>query len=195
MKVVNEKTYPIQAVWVIKNFIYIVIRTAGFLIPVCFVLFYSHARVGMSIVAEFIVAIVFAIVLHVAIFIALVLRKIKFQYEFGEKNIILKQGIISKSERHIFYGRIQNISLSQDFVDKFLGIASLLIETASDSGGAKLLTEAKNDRSREFGWFKLGFYSNCILIPGLLYDNASDFKKFIMEQMIANPIDDAQSGL
>ena len=190
MKVINEKTYSIQIVWVIKNFVYIVIGTA-----IVSIFFYISEKSEKKDEAVLIGWISLIIIFQIATFIALVLRKIKFQYEFGEKNIILKQGVISKSERQIFYGRIQNISLSQDFVDKIMGVASLVIETASDSGGAKLAVEAKKNRGRGFDWFKLGFYSNRILIPGLLYDKALDFKKFIMEQMKANPIDDAQSGL
>ena len=190
MKIVSEKTYPIQTVWLVKNFVYIVLGTAVFL-----TFFYFADKSEHKDGAGFNVMIVFIIVFQIATFIALLLKKINFRYEFREKNIILKQGVISKSERQVFYGRIQNISISQDFVDKFIGIASLIIETASDSGGAKLAAEAKKNRGRGFDWFKLGFYSNCILIPGLLYENALDFKEFIMEQMKANPIDDAQSGL
>jgi len=190
MKAINEKTYSIQAVWLIKNFVYIVIGTTIFSI-----FFYFAEKSEKKDDTGLIGMIVFVVIFQIATFIALVLRKIKFQYEFGEKNIILKQGVISKSERQGFYGRIQNISISQDFIDRFIGIASLIIETASDSGGAKLATESKKNRGRGLDWFKLGFYSNCILIPGLLYEDALDFKKFIMEQMKANPIDDAQSGL
>lgn len=194
MDTINEKTYPIQSSWLVKIFLYQVIRTIIMATLLYFYAVFSKELKGMSFIEmSFIEMVAIVGVFQLFVFFVTLLRKINFQYEFGDKNVVLKQGVISKSERQLFYGRIQNISLSQDFIDKFIGIVSLVIETASDSGGAKLVTDAKKNRG--FDWFKLGFYSNSILIPGLLYENALDFKKFIMEQIKTNPIDDAHSGL
>ena len=186
--IINERTHPIQDIWLIKSFVYTILGTA-ILLTYFYLREKAHKRGGLAFSFFLVIVIIFSAVS----FIALMLRKDRFKYELGEKNIILKQGVISKSERQVFYGRIQNIIISQDFIDKFIGIASLAIETASDSGGVLLAREAKKSRGLDF--FKLGFYSNSILIPGLLYENALDLKRSIMEKIKANPIDDAQSGL
>jgi uncharacterized membrane protein YdbT with pleckstrin-like domain len=173
----------------IKGFTYMAVATVIILIYSFFV---QQAKIRGN-PTEILIGVCGTCIVLLVAFIALVLKKINFEYDFGEKIIILKQGVLARSERQVFYGRIQNISISQDIFDKILGIASLAIETASDSGGAVLVTESKSNMG--FGWFKLGFYSNSISIPGLLYEQALELKKFIMEQIKANPIDDAQSGL
>jgi uncharacterized membrane protein YdbT with pleckstrin-like domain len=188
MNIINEKTHSIQGIWLAKNFVYMVFMATIFLA------FFAYAERARDKSAVLLFGLIASGI--IVSFAALVLRKIYFQYEFGEKNIILKQGIISKSQRQSFYGRIQNITLSQDFIDKCLNLASLRIETSSDGGGVAIVSRDKDKKKMDWLMgFMIGFMSNSIFVPGLLYKDASELKTFIMEQMKRNPVDDAQSGL
>jgi len=197
MTTINEKTYPIQSSWLVKIFLYQVIGTIIMATLLYFYAVFSKELKGMS----FIEMVAIVGVFQLFVFFVTLLRKINFQYEFDDKNIVLKQGVVSKSERQIFYGRIQNVNMDQDFIDKFLSLATLVIMTASDSGGvtsvnipAKIIGRKRGAASL-LDKFAIGFRSNSITVPGLSYKTALELKNFLMEQIKANPIDDAQSGL
>ena len=82
-----------------------------------------------------------------------------------------------------------------------MNIASLVIETASDGGGAAMMLQMKGKgKDAEKGMNRFislfpGFGTAFISIPGLSYQNATSLKTFIMERIKANPIDDMHSGL
>jgi len=118
MDTINEKTYPIQSSWLVKIFLYQVIGTIIMATLLYFYAVFSKELKGMS----FIEMVAIVGVFQLFIFFVTLLRKINFQYEFGDKNIVLKQGVVSRSERQIFYGRIQNVNMDQDFIDKFLSL-------------------------------------------------------------------------
>ena len=157
----TNKTHPIEKKWMVKMVINILIFI-GIVYYVC----------DIKYLKDSIFIITFSI-----IYLWLYVRN--YHYEFGETHITLKKGVISKSEQHVPYGRIQNIYFSQSFVDKLLGLASLSIETAS---------VYVNPRDKKYGNVKIS-------IPGLRYENALDLKNTVIELMKKNPIDDAQSGL
>lgn len=169
---ITEETHPIETRWV----------TMPFFLCVLVALFSIGFNVKDS--PAFIIFIV-------GVFVSLYawLTRENFHYEFGEKEIHLKQGIIRKSERTVLYGRIQNVNLPQNFIDRFLGLASISLETASEGAGAKIYKK----NTREDLW--PGFSSNRIAISGLLYENAADIRDVVMQLIKMNPIDDAQSGL
>lgn len=196
---INEKTHPIENAWVKKMVIYHIIGGifGGGFIYLFLVLRLSERKEELfknTLTSE--IGVIVYIMLCFGFIIVnickLILNKMNLHYSFGETDIVLKQGIMAKSERQTLYGRIQDIKIAQDLVDKYLGIASLMAETASAGGGAALLLATKNKNKAEQA---VGFVGAPILIPGLSYKNAQDLKNFIMERIKANPIDDAHSGL
>lgn len=62
---------------------------------------------------------------------AAVLRYVSYRYHLAEDELIVRQGIVNRSERHIPYVRIQNIDLVQNVLHRALGVAEVRIETAS----------------------------------------------------------------
>lgn len=60
-----------------------------------------------------------------------------FQFEMLEEGILICEGVITKNERHIPYGRIQNLNIVRGIIQRQFGIATLLIETAGSSAVAK----------------------------------------------------------
>lgn len=170
---ITEQAYPIEMKWIIKN-----------VCPIAFAFLFSFFIGGVTHIERWF--------LFSAIIIAFLLSWLErknFHYEFGEKFIILKKGIISKSERYIPYGRIQNISVSKSIMDNLFDLATLVIQTASESAvkPRKLfyISEKNIPRPEE----------NAVKIPGLLYENALHLRDALKELVKKNPIDDAQSGL
>lgn len=180
-RLINEKSHPIEKRWAIKNAI----------------LWSPFCAVGLATITEkfafshFLIAI---IICPIIIYLYLILTIKDYHYEFGERFIILRQGIISKSERTAMYGRIQNVCVSQGITNRLLGLASINIETASEGAGVKFIIPDSKDKVYS-ALVLLGFHSNRIGIPGLLYENALELKEVLMERIKNNPIDDAQSGL
>lgn len=176
---ISDKTHPIETKWIIKNvLLWSPLATLGIVgelskkidkFPVLILLYIT--------ITPF---------LAMAFYIYLILFRRNFHYEFGQKFMILHQGILAKSERTVPYGRIQNVIISQGLINKLIGLASVEIETASIG----VDTPARHKASRE-----IRLSSKMIWLPGLLYRNALEVRNMVMELMKQNPIDDAQSGL
>ncbi|NVM52619.1 MAG: PH domain-containing protein [Candidatus Helarchaeota archaeon] len=53
-----------------------------------------------------------------------------FRFLLQEQGILIHEGVITKTERHIPYGRIQNLNIHRGYFQRKHGIATLKIETA-----------------------------------------------------------------
>jgi len=60
---------------------------------------------------------------------ALVKQKI-FSYRFGDDQLVVRDGLLTKKERHIPYERIHNIAQVQNLFHRLFGVASARVETA-----------------------------------------------------------------
>ena len=60
-----------------------------------------------------------------------VLQHIVFRYRLAEDELIIRDGVLTRTERHIPYGRIQNIDLLRNPLHRLLGVALVRVETAS----------------------------------------------------------------
>ena len=60
-----------------------------------------------------------------------VARYLSFRYWLGEDEMVIREGILRRNERHIPYARIQNIDLIQNLLHRFFKVAVVRIETAS----------------------------------------------------------------
>ena len=58
-----------------------------------------------------------------------------YDYNFGEEEIEITQGIIARSSGIVRYDRIQNVYLDQDLGDRFLGLYNVHFETAGEKSG------------------------------------------------------------
>jgi uncharacterized membrane protein YdbT with pleckstrin-like domain len=74
----------------------------------------------------------FIIMLSVAILTVFYVRGI--EYQIGEREVIVKKGIINKMEKHIPFRTITNISSRYGVYDRIFGIGTVQIETAGKSG-------------------------------------------------------------
>ena len=196
--IITEKDYPIQGLWVLKSIL------GSLFVLIFFVLYFliPSRRLGETRrdteINFYVIIIVGFAIFH---FIVTILRRANFHYSIEEKFLTLKQGILSKQQRHIPYGVIQNLFIKQDLFDRIFGLASLTIENASQGAGAL----AAPQKQRVFGMIignqrqqqmeMVGFSGNKVSIPGLTKMNAETLKGIVLQKMKENPIEDSQSGL
>ena len=63
------------------------------------------------------------------------------RYRFDEEGIHMKVGLLFRREINLTYARIQDIHLRSGFVQRWLGLANVEVQTASGSRGAELVIE------------------------------------------------------
>lgn len=164
--IIDQSVYPIQKAWIWENLIY------------------------FSLIALLLFSL-FGFIFWVVSLISLILHRKYFTYRLESQYLVLKQGIISKQERHILYGVIQTTFVKQGLLDRFFGLACLVIENASQGGGKLAAQQAKQRQGNGV----LGFSGNKVTIPGLKKDHAEQLKTAVLQKMKENPIVDTQSGI
>lgn len=194
-EIITEKKYPIRNIWLFKQilpafiilliyFVYFIIRISAsnevvsalsILIPIIFILF------------------IFALMSGIPIIINL-LRRSNFHYSLDEHFMTLHQGIISKQNRNVPYGRIQGVFVNQELSDRIFGLASLTIEDFSQ-GGKSTMDAGGYTGGEKSRHETLGFVGNKIHIPGLKKADAETLKEIVLQKVKENPIEDSQSGL
>lgn len=63
------------------------------------------------------------------------------RYRFDKEGIHMRVGILFRREVNLTYARIQDIHLSSGFIQRWLGLADIQIQTASGASGAELVIE------------------------------------------------------
>ncbi len=189
--IITEKNYPVQKLWVFKSILMSLLGVILFIVPYFFIL-YQITEGNKEDEANFhLLAIISTIIIIGSLifrFIVAILNRVNFHYSIEEKFLTIKRGILSKQRRYIPYGVIQNLVVKQGLFDRILGLASLIIENASQSGGVLVVPQQQKI---------LGSHvrSSAIIIPGLAKEHAEILKSIILQKMKENPIEDSQSGL
>jgi membrane protein YdbS with pleckstrin-like domain len=83
-----------------------------------------------------------------AFFIALVpyyFRYATMRYQIDAEGISMRWGILFRREISLTYARIQDIHLSSNFVERWLGLAKIQVQTASGSASAEMTIEGLKD--------------------------------------------------
>jgi len=63
--------------------------------------------------------------------IASLVKYVFYRYRLGEDEMMVREGVLTRNERHIPYARIQNINLVQNPFHRMLKVAEVHVETAS----------------------------------------------------------------
>ena len=175
-EIITEKIYPIEGIWVVKSI------TGSLLYLLILVPFYLSGSRD----TEFNVYIIL-VILGIPIYIIYAyLRKKTFHYFLESQFLILQQGILSKQQRYIPYGVMQNVYIKQDLLDRVFGLAWLILENASEGG-------KNRPEGRQID--TVGFSGNKVSIPGLTKQNAEILKGIILQKIKENPVVNTQSGL
>jgi uncharacterized membrane protein YdbT with pleckstrin-like domain len=177
--VFTEKEYPVEDNWILKtpvNFLLatfiLIFMIVPFLLPLLFesdeAVFAIAAVVGMIFISMLVLGVLATIVAF--------LSRDNFHYSIDDEFMIFQQGIISKQQKNLPYGVIQDLILSQDITDRLFDLASLTIENASFSGGQVV---ARSGGGRAM----IGFMANTAVIPGLTKQNAETLKNILLAKM------------
>ncbi len=79
------------------------------------------------------------------------------RYKFTDEGISMSWGILFRREIIINYARIQDIHLRSNLVERWLGLAKILVQTASGSSSAELTLEGLKEFEavRDFLYLKM----------------------------------------
>lgn len=192
-EIITEKKYPIQTVWILKPALSFIV----------FIPFLPFLLLGSLVNSEAFFDFLFIIIFYFLYTVLAIANRKFFHFFIEDKFLIVKQGIISKKQRTLPYGVIQNIFIKQDIFDRIFGLASLAVENASMGGINDFRTQRPK---RIFGiqipisqnrqqYEVIGSMGNKINIPGLKKQDAEALKEIVLQKMKENPIEDSQSGL
>lgn len=73
--------------------------------------------------------------------IPLYFRYHTLRYHFDDEGITMRWGILFRREISLTYARVQDIHLSSNILERWLGLAKIQIQTASGSSSAELTVE------------------------------------------------------
>lgn len=89
------------------------------------------------------------------------------RYKFTDEGISMSWGLLSRREIIINYARIQDIHLRSNVVERWLGLAKILVQTASGNSSAELTLEGLRDFEavRDFLYSKMRGVKDHPIIP------------------------------
>ncbi len=126
---VSSETYPISGSWtivaLISSFWYsvFIVLFFGFMIRPLFELNFGNITVVAGI-AVF-------VVLWILRFVWTMIWKSNYYFELMPDYILLRTGVISRSENHLPYRSIQNINNNQSLFERILGLGTVVVQNAA----------------------------------------------------------------
>ena len=85
------------------------------------------------------------LVLAPVVFVPLYFKYHTLRYRLDEEGISASWGILFRREVHLTYRRIQDIHVKRNLIERWLGIATVEVQTASSSSSAELALEGMQD--------------------------------------------------
>jgi uncharacterized membrane protein YdbT with pleckstrin-like domain len=77
--------------------------------------------------------------------IPLFFRYHTLKYEFDQEGISMSWGILFRRQVSLTYARIQDIHLTSNFIERWMGLGRVQIQTASASAGAEMTIEGLHE--------------------------------------------------
>ena len=68
-------------------------------------------------------------------------RYLTLHYRFDDRGVSVRWGVLFRREIHLTYSRIQDIHLSSNVLERWMGLARIEVQTASGSAKAELVIE------------------------------------------------------
>jgi putative membrane protein len=75
------------------------------------------------------------------VLVPLYFRYHTMRYRFSDEGVSMRWGILFRREINLTFARIQDIHLTSNFVERWLGLARIQIQTASGSARAEMVIE------------------------------------------------------
>jgi len=86
------------------------------------------------------------------VFLPLWFKYITLRYAFDEEGVSMSWGVLFKRETLLTYRRIQDIHVRRNLIHRWVGLATLSLQTASGSAGAEMAIEGvlEPERLRDY---------------------------------------------
>jgi putative membrane protein len=101
----------------------------------------SITRPDRALLVYFLLASLCALVAAPFVFLPLYVRYKTMRYEIDEEGISMRWGLLFRREVYLTFRRIQDIHVTRNIVERWLGLAKVHIQTASGTGGATMQIE------------------------------------------------------
>ena len=75
------------------------------------------------------------------VIIPLICKYVTLRYRFDDSGIAMQWGVLFRREIYLTYRRIQDIHLSRNIIQRWLGISTLAVQTASGSATPEMSIE------------------------------------------------------
>jgi putative membrane protein len=108
---------------------------------------FGISRPEKALLVYYAVSALFTAVMWPLVMIPLYFRYETLQYRFDAHGVFMKYGILFRREMQLTYARMQDIHLSQNILERWLGIGTVTIQTAGASGGDLVISGVKDFES------------------------------------------------
>lgn len=99
---------------------------------------FAITRPDANLLVQFFLWSVASVVFFPVVFVPLFFRYHTMRYRFDSEGISMSWGLLFRREVNLTYSRIQDIHLSRGIIERWLGIATVAIQTASGSSGPEM---------------------------------------------------------
>jgi len=99
---------------------------------------YSITRPDAKLLKLYIIRSVLTLVAFPVVFLISYFKYHTMRYRFDDEGIAMSWGLLWRREINLTYARIQDIHVSRGIIERWLGLATVQIQTASGSGSAEM---------------------------------------------------------
>ncbi len=132
---ISNKIYPLKGKWIALKLVNRIISPFVYWAALMFFLFAKSngdADFFSFSISTYILLYLIASILSAIIHsIAFMIWTKNYTFNFTKENIYFRQGVISISEKHMPYSSIQDVTVRQGIIERFLGLGSVVIENAA----------------------------------------------------------------
>lgn len=152
----------------------------------------SITRPDDSLLVYYFIVSLLAVVAFPIVFIPLFIRFKTMRYRFDDAGVSMSWGFFFRREVHLTYGRLQDIHVTRNIIERWMGLAKLPIQTASGSSGATMRIEGIRDPQplRDFLYSKMRGAKSSDTVgesaTGLLQDILNELRDLRAEHEASN---------
>jgi len=98
----------------------------------------------------------------------LMFRYASLRYKFDDQGIHMRWGVVFRREINLTYARIQDIHVRSGVMQRWLGLADLMVQTASGSIGPEMTIEGfrEHHEIRDFLYSRMRGLRGASMVPG-----------------------------
>ena len=98
---------------------------------------FALRRPDRSLLTLYLIYSLLAVVAFPIVFVPLLCRYITLRYRFDGEGVSVSHGLLWRREAYLTYARIQDIHVSRNIFERWLGLGAVQIQTASGSASAE----------------------------------------------------------